>query len=224
MKYIVYLTTNVSNNKIYVGVHKTENPSIFDGYIGNSINIFESNPELNNPKLPFHRAVKKYGYSSFKRETLAIFNTEKEALDMEAIIVDQKFIEREDTYNVTLGGGMPPLHNKLVYQYSLQGEYIRSYQADEQLGQYNKYEINRSIKQGRTYKGYIWIRGEKLDRVPSKEGVVNKRRKIGQYTLEGQLVKIFNTLREYRQYFPNVSKVLRGQANHCHNYTFKYIE
>lgn len=90
MKYIVYLTTNVSNNKIYVGVHKTENPSIFDGYIGNSINIFESNPELNNPKLPFHRAVKKYGYSSFKRETLAIFNTEKEALDMEAIIVDQK--------------------------------------------------------------------------------------------------------------------------------------
>lgn len=78
MKYIVYLTTNVSNNKIYVGVHKTENPSIFDGYIGNSINIFESNPELNNPKLPFHRAVKKYSYSSFKRETLAIFNTEKE--------------------------------------------------------------------------------------------------------------------------------------------------
>lgn len=67
MKYIVYLTTNLSNNKIYIGVHGTENPDIFDGYIGNSINIFESNPELKHPKIPFHKAVKKYGYSSFRR-------------------------------------------------------------------------------------------------------------------------------------------------------------
>ena len=32
MKYIVYLTTNTKNNKIYVGVHGTENPEKFDGY------------------------------------------------------------------------------------------------------------------------------------------------------------------------------------------------
>lgn len=40
MKYIVYLTRNVKNNKIYIGVHKTENPDIFDGYIGCGVNIF----------------------------------------------------------------------------------------------------------------------------------------------------------------------------------------
>ena len=39
MKYIVYLTTNLKSqidgiNRIYVGVHGTENPNIFDGYIG----------------------------------------------------------------------------------------------------------------------------------------------------------------------------------------------
>lgn len=33
MKYIVYKTTNLINNKIYVGVHRT-NPDINDGYIG----------------------------------------------------------------------------------------------------------------------------------------------------------------------------------------------
>ena len=33
MKYIVYLTTNLKNNKIYIGVHGTEDPNIFDGYI-----------------------------------------------------------------------------------------------------------------------------------------------------------------------------------------------
>jgi hypothetical protein len=51
-----------------------------------------------------------------------------------------------------------------------------------------------------------------------------KVRKIGQYTMDNKLVKIFNTLRECRKEFPNVSKVLNGTAKHCHHYKFKYIE
>lgn len=356
MKYIVYLTTNKVNNKIYVGVHKTDDPTVFDGYIGCSINIFRSNSELKYPKTPFHKAVKKYGYNAFIRNIIQVFNTEEEALDLEAIIVNQEFIEREDTYNITLGGGMPPLNNKKVYQYSitgdfikewdsltdaahnydtsgnligisanfkrtavgylwsfnkvdklnieeyhvydpkipvylydaegnyirsyasmsecsrdlnvhlsrvqraiklgnnvnkfylssslssrfikpeipsivgdihqynLDGEYIRSYTSKEELGQYNIYDINRSIKEQRTYKGYIWIRGEKLEKAPPMKNKINKSRKIGQYTMNGQLIKEFNTLREARKEFPNVSKVLRGEARHCHNFTFKYLE
>jgi hypothetical protein len=38
-KYIVYCTTNLVNNKIYIGVHKTTNPSVFDGYIGNGVYV-----------------------------------------------------------------------------------------------------------------------------------------------------------------------------------------
>ena len=34
MKYIVYKTINKINKKFYIGVHKTENPNIFDGYLG----------------------------------------------------------------------------------------------------------------------------------------------------------------------------------------------
>lgn len=39
MKYIVYQTINTVNNKIYIGVHGTEDPETFDGYIGNGIDI-----------------------------------------------------------------------------------------------------------------------------------------------------------------------------------------
>lgn len=33
-KWIVYCTTCIVNNKIYIGVHKTKTPDVFDGYIG----------------------------------------------------------------------------------------------------------------------------------------------------------------------------------------------
>lgn len=358
MKYIVYLTTNIVNLHIYVGVHKTENPEIFDGYIGNGINIFKSNSELRHPKIPFCRAVKKYGYDSFKRQTLKVFDTEEAALDLEAEIVNEEFIKRDDTYNITLGGGMPPKLNKVIYQYDFNGNFIKEWESSEQaskelnlcassigrsalykrtsgnylwsfekydmldIAQYHiykpkipvylydnnkkylrcyesmseccrdlnvdlsrvqrgarlgnsvngyylsltlsnnfiepkfdnlvgtihqydidgkyiksyidgkelkrltgisEYEVNRSIKMGSVHKNSIWIRGQKLESVQSKREKVKTARKIGQYTKEGELVKIFNTLREARKEFPNVSKVLSGIANHCHGYLFKYM-
>ena len=42
MKYIVYKTTCLINNKIYIGVHQTENPEIFDGYLGRGYFIGKS--------------------------------------------------------------------------------------------------------------------------------------------------------------------------------------
>lgn len=357
MKYIVYLTTNLKNNKIYVGVHGTEDPNIFDGYIGNSINVFKCNNELKYPKIPFHKAVKKYGYNAFKRTTIQIFDTEEEALDLEGQIVTQEFIERNDTYNIVLGGGMPPRHDKTIYQYDLTGKFINEYSslveaakqfngngnligiaanykrtAYDNLWSFSKYDalnikeyniynpkipvylyaedfsfikcfesmsecvkelnvslsrvqrasklgnkingyflslrfmpifekpifnnivgdihmysldgnyiksfsdksqlpkgitengINQSIKMDSIYKGYIWIRGEKLNKVKSKIKKCTFARKIGQYDNNGALIKIYNTLRSCKKDFPNVSKVLRGYASHCHGFKFKYIE
>ena len=41
LKFIVYLTVNIANKKIYIGVHKT-NPEKFDGYIG--CGVYENRP------------------------------------------------------------------------------------------------------------------------------------------------------------------------------------
>lgn len=357
MKYIVYCTTNIKNNKIYVGVHKTENPEIFDGYLGNGINRYDRTT-IYNPKRPFEFAVKKYGFDSFKRATIKIFDDLQEALDLEAEIVNEDFIRRTDTYNITLGGGLPPILNKVIYQYDLEGnfikewnsitsaakeldvsessigkavlykrtsanylwsdikiekldistfniydpkvkvyiyddfgEYVKSfnsindcvkelntclshvqrsiktgiktkgyYISTELLGKYIKPKIerltgavhqysldgqyiqsfnsikeaeqklnlklsgiNNSIKQGFSYKGYLWLRGQKEDFVKPYKSK-SKARKIGQYTMDNVFVKSFDTLREARKEFPNVSKVLNGTAKHCHNYKFKYLD
>jgi len=42
--------------------------------------------------------------------------------------------------------------------------------------------------------------------------------------MDDKFIKSFNSLREARKDFPNVSKVLNGSAKHCHNYKFKYLD
>lgn len=41
MKYIVYLTVNTKNNHIYVGKHGTNDPDIWDGYLGCGVNAYK---------------------------------------------------------------------------------------------------------------------------------------------------------------------------------------
>ena len=124
LKYIVYLTINLKNLKIYVGVHGTKTPYESDGYIGEG--VFISRPSTyKRPKYPFHHAVKKYGPKNFKRVTLQVFDTLQEALDFEASIVTEEFIKRKDVYNATVGGGMPPNCEIEIYQYDLNGNFIK---------------------------------------------------------------------------------------------------
>ena len=60
MKYIVYQTTNLINNKIYIGQHKTKDPNIFDQYLGCGIKV-NMPSSYENPCSPLQYAVKKDG-------------------------------------------------------------------------------------------------------------------------------------------------------------------
>ena len=121
MKYIVYLTTNKINNKIYVGVHSTENPNIFDGYLG--CGVFNNAPKTyKNGGTIFQNAVAKYGPNNFYRQTLKIFDNKESALAFEKEIVNDEFIERTDVYNMVIGGGNPPDLSKKIFQFEINRE------------------------------------------------------------------------------------------------------
>jgi len=88
MIYYLYKITNMINNKIYIGVHKTEN--INDGYMGSG-------------KIIKH-AVEKYGIHNFKKEILEYFSDFNSALKRESEIVTEDFLSRQDVYNLRRGG------------------------------------------------------------------------------------------------------------------------
>lgn len=128
MKYIVYKTTCSINNKIYIGVHGTENPEIFDGYLGRGFFINRTH-YLEYPIAPFHYALIKYGVANFNRETLYIFDTEEEAYRKESEIVTEEFINSDKTYNVSLGGKGRPRPTIPVNQFDLNGNLVKTYSS-----------------------------------------------------------------------------------------------
>ena len=84
----LYVTENMVNNKVYVGVHTTKD--INDGYIGSGTLL--------------KRAIKKHGRHNFETEIIEIFESEEDAYEMEKHIVDTTFISLDWTYNISLGG------------------------------------------------------------------------------------------------------------------------
>lgn len=86
--FILYKTTNLINNKTYIGIHQTSN--LDDGYLGSGV--------------AFKRAIRKYGKDNFKREILEICNSFEELIEKERIYVDSNWILRNDNYNLKTGG------------------------------------------------------------------------------------------------------------------------
>lgn len=88
MYYLIYKITNMINNKIYIGKHKTDD--INDNYMGSGTML--------------KRAINKYGIENFEKEILFECSTEKEMNEKEKQIVNNNFISRSDTYNIKNGG------------------------------------------------------------------------------------------------------------------------
>ena len=198
-KYIVYETTNLVNNKIYIGLHKTKDPNTFDGYIGNGIYVTQPYT-YQYAKTAFQYAVKKYGPKNFRRKTLAVFDTLEEASDLEEQLVDEKFLAREDVYNMVLGGiGGYFVSNRIkVYQYDNNGNYINEYEsfADAALQLNCDYTlISYAVRKKCKAKNCFWSTDKlnKLDLSNYNLGL-NHSIKIYFYSSKGDYLGGFNTI------------------------------
>lgn len=213
MKYIVYCTTCLVNGKIYIGVHKTENPDKFDNYIGNGIEVGWA---INNPTTAFQRALKKYGYSNFKRVTLYIFDNEDDAYNKEAEIVNLDFIKRRDNYNTSLGGRHPGVRYKTLYQYDLQGNYLGEwFGIHETCKHFNCYDnrFNMAIKDKRSAFNCYWSY-DKVDKLDITEYKISQHSEVYQYDLNGNLLKIYNSASEVCIDYPQFTKETIVQAKY----------
>ena len=84
----IYKTTNLVNNKFYIGKHSTKNP--YDGYIGSGKTLI--------------KAIQKYGKHSFRKDVMFIYENQQDAFDKEKELVNSGVLDDPDCYNLCIGG------------------------------------------------------------------------------------------------------------------------
>lgn len=84
----IYKTTNLLNNKFYVGMHSTNN--LDDDYLGSGTYLW--------------RAIRKYGKENFKKEILEYCETRALVAEREKELVNEKLLKEELCMNLKPGG------------------------------------------------------------------------------------------------------------------------
>lgn len=234
MKWIVYLTTCIVTNKIYIGYHKTADPFTFDGYLGNGVYV-QRPSSYKKSKNPFQYAVNKYGVDKFRRVTIAICDTKQEARDLEAILVSEEFLKRSDTYNVALGGegGCPDTELVKIYMYDLDGKFVQEFSSAADCARHfcitaiNGSSVLKAARLGQTLHGYQFSR----EKVPymkkwtAKFGSHSFKRPVGKYDENGNLVKVYeSTLAAKNDGYQNVAKALKYPERKCKGCYFRYLD
>lgn len=217
MKYIVYITINMVNNKIYVGVHKTNTPYEFDGYLGCGVKV-NDRYTYRFCHTPFEAAVNKYGPKKFKRYTLYVFDTIQEALQKESEIVNAEFISRKDTYNIALGGNVHPANCKVIYQYNLDGTFIKEWPSITEAALFYKCSnstIGKAIFDRTPRLKFFWT-DNKYDALDLNTFHINENKtKCYLYNISGDFLKEFESIKECSTFIntsiAKVSKAIRGK-------------
>lgn len=233
MKWIVYLTTCIVNKKIYIGYHKTEDPKVFDGYIGCGVYI-DTPSSYKKRETPFQCAVEKYGVNKFIRVTLGVYDTLEEAAALEATIVTKEFIQRQDTYNIKLGGegGCPEESKVKIYMYDLDGNFVKDFDTAFDCCKYfnpkakNGSSVLKAIRTGQTLHDYQFSKENLpyMKKFEAKKGSHSFKRKIGRYDENGNLLEVWeSTLACKNAGYQNVAKALKYSNRKCKGFFFKYI-
>jgi len=127
--YILYKTTNLKNEKFYIGVHETFN--LEDGYLG-------SGKRLKN-SLYYH------GKDNFKREVLEYFDNSKSMYIREQEIVNEELLKNPKCLNIGLGGIGGFVNKKHMINCSNAGNKRQKYLQENDNEWFDKIRKQRSI-------------------------------------------------------------------------------
>lgn len=115
------------------------------------------------------------------------------------------------------------VRNKKYYQYDLNGVFIREFENIDEIRKTFDNPCNHfqnAVVNNEIFLGFQWST-EKVDMMPQR---LPMKKKVAQYDLSGNLIKIWDSYRECQKEFSLLRSVLKGIRKHTKGYTFKYLE
>ena len=155
MRYYIYKTTNTLNGKVYIGFHSSPDevrPSLdfgscfSDGYLGSG-------------KL-LKRAIEKYTPAVFKQEIIGAFDNKEDAEALEKALVNEEFVSRDDTYNISIGGNVTILYgaDNGFFGKTHSSETIQKIQSTRTKNKLPTYQVSfTDVASGEIYRGYSQV-------------------------------------------------------------------
>lgn len=224
--YTIYKYTSPSGG-VYIG---QTNSDIATRARKNGYQYLTRNKETGEYYQPaIAQAIVKYGWDNFQKEVLYSGLTSEEADEKEKELI-KEYREKGNCYNICSGGkGVPGAREHKVRQYSLTGEYVKTWntikEAEEYLhivrAQANIVQCCQG-KKHRAY-GYIWKYDE--DETPVKP-VTPYRDPINQYTKDGEYVATFKTIKAASDKTgigeTSIGNNLRGRSKSAGGFVWKF--
>lgn len=216
MAYIYCITNNV-NGKKYVGKTTSSIKRRFKEHLCDCENRKREN-------RPLYSAMRKYGKENFTIEMLE--ECERESLSNREIFWIDKLNTYKEGYNATRGGegSIKIDENEVVRLYE---KYKRGSIVAKVLGR-DAGQINKILKSC----------GIKLENHPYDSGVINKKKKIYQYSLDGEFLKCFESVTEAVNYLFEIGLIknkksgvrahicdnANGKNKTAYGFVWKYIK
>lgn len=192
---IIYKWTNTINGKVYIG--QTVRPEI--RYKRHLDDAFK-----NDSQYHFHRALRKYGTDAFTYEVIETVPVAE--LDEKEVYWIAYYDSYRNGYNSTEGG---------------EGNRGKVWTEEEKKAHSIRMtEINRQLFKGKPSPH----KGKKL-KPHSKESLEQRSKKVYQYSLDGELLKIWDSTAECGRNGHNqghVARCCRGEAKKHHNCFWSY--
>ncbi len=210
---IIYKATNVATGEVYIGATTINlKDRINDHY----------NKAVKDYGYKFQNAIREYGIENFTWEQIDTAQDPNELA-----LKESNYIEKFDTvnngYNSNRGGGF----KKLIYQFSFAGELESTFQSLEEASKSSSISedsiSHACVGDRKTSNGFYWTYTSTFD---LKEDY--RKKKVIQYDLEGELVKVFDSISEASKATEinksSIAKCCRGERKKAGNFIWKFFD
>lgn len=188
--YKIYMHKNKINGKVYIGQTRQELDDRWKNGSG-----YKKCPK-------FYNAIQKYGWDNFEHFLLECNLTYEQANEKEIYYINKfNSCDRNFGYNISNGGAGNPIETETIYQYSLDGNFVKSWKSVAEICDFYKI-VNSGIYkciygQINYFHGYQWKKyySEKIEKVEDKAIIISnkKKKKVYQYSLDGYFIGSYDS-------------------------------